>query len=81
MHRPTLIKCSPRNVKIVPTPLELTPKGRCEGHVTHVNFTFGPPFYIFKTLELGILNLACRLNIVTVINVMEYRIPRRRIQG
>ena len=49
MHRPTLIKCSPRNVKIVPTPLELTPKGRCEGHVTHVNFTFGPPSYIFKT--------------------------------
>ena len=24
MHRPTLIKCSPRNVKIVLTPLRLT---------------------------------------------------------
>jgi len=24
MHRPTLIKCSPRNVKIVPTPLVAT---------------------------------------------------------
>jgi len=23
MHRPTLIKCSPRNVKIVPTPLKM----------------------------------------------------------